>query len=131
MPGSAWAGSQARQWLHFSTGCTSALARLLATSPRFASHVLRSALPVLACPVLAYLGGTALCYRQGPSRFACEAQVWLVQLLRPSRGYNTLQGQQGGAPGAGAPGADGPGATDGKKPGDDNVVDAEFTDSDK
>eukprot|EP00891_Asterochloris_glomerata_P005327 jgi/Astpho2/5327/Aster-05880 len=41
------------------------------------------------------------------------------------------QGQQGGAPGAGAPGADGPGGADGKKPGDDNVVDAEFTDSDK
>ena len=35
------------------------------------------------------------------------------------------------APGAGAPGADGPGGADGKKPGDDNVVDAEFTDSDK
>ena len=94
------------QGIRRGTGCTWSLADVFAALPL---HVLRLATAGLACPFL----------------------VSIDQLQRLTCGYNTLQGQQGGAPGAGAPGADGPGGADGKKPGDDNVVDAEFTDSDK
>ena len=44
--------------------------------------------------------------------------------------YSQAQGAEGGAPGAG-PGGPGAGPDAGKKGGDDNVVDADFTDADK